>query len=270
MKIAIVGTGWIGKKMKYELLKRDHKVYEIPSKGWIAHLSGIKLDYIVNCAGHVGYPNVDSCEQDKNITYTANAVLPIQIYDYCKEYNIKFAHFSSGCIYNGIIKSIYADPNFFGSTYSISKGISDNFLKWRSLLFRIRMPFSGKHDQKNLLSKIYKYAKNGKLYENGQNSMTNIEEAIIMACNLIEQRATGPFNLVNEDTLSTHQIVSMMDLKDVKWYNESEFNSNVKCARSSCVIPSYEKMSNIEKSMFEAIKEWKIDYESSGSNGNKI
>lgn len=261
MKVAIVGIGWIGRKMKEELMSRGHKVFTISHDGWISQICGIKFDYIINCAGHTGYPNVDSCELSKNTTYLANTVLPIQIYDYCQDFNIKFAHFSSGCIYKGNIKSIYAEPNFFGSTYSISKGISDNFLKWRCLLFRIRMPFSGRHEYKNFLSKIYRYSKEGKLFDGGQNSLTNVDEAVTIACDLIEKDAFGPFNLVNQGSLNLHQIVNMMDLKNVKWYNEEEFKSNIKCSRSNCVIPSYEKMSRIENSLFKAIQQWQISYE---------
>ena len=201
MKIAIIGLGWVGKKIKNELLNRGHAIYEIHHNGWMSQLCNLKVDYIVNCAGYTGYPNVDACENDKNLVYSSNAILPIQIYNYCQEKNIKLAHFSSGCIYQGCIKSTYANPNFFGSTYSISKGISDNYLKWRSLVFRIRMPFTGAHEQKNFISKIYKYATTGKLFNGGQNSLTNLDEATIIACDLIESNAIGPYNLVNKGSL---------------------------------------------------------------------
>lgn len=258
MKIAIIGLGWIGKKIKHELYKRGHVLYDVHHDGWLCQIYGLKLDYVVNCAGYTGYPNVDACENDKNLVYNSNAVLPIQIYNYCQDKNIRYAHFSSGCIYQGNIKNKYADPNFFGSTYSISKGISDNYLKWRSLVFRIRMPFTGEHEQKNLISKIYKYSTTGKLFNGGQNSLTNVDEAVTIACDLIESRAMGPYNLVNKYSLDMEQIVKMMNI-DAKWFdNAGSFYETTKCYRSNCTIPAYEKMSTIEESMSKAIESWKI------------
>lgn len=262
MKIAIIGLGWAGKKMKNSLLNKGHEIYDVHHGSWLPQLcalfGSIKLDFVVNCSGFTGYPNVDACENDKNGVYNSNSIMPIQIWNYCQSKNIKYAHFSSGCIYEGRIDNIYADPNFFGSTYAISKGISDNFLKYRSLLFRIRMPFTNVHEPKNFLSKVYKYAKEGKLYEGGENSLTNLDEAVKVACDLIETNAFGPFNLVNNGSLTMHKIVDMMGLENVKWYDDTEFKSNVKCGRSNCIIPHFEKMSNIEESIYNCIQEWKI------------
>lgn len=259
MNIAIIGLGWVGKKIKNELLNRNHTVYEIQHGCWIPQVCALKLDYIVNCAGYTGYPNVDACENEKNLVYNSNVILPLQIYNYCQDRNIKLAHFSSGCIYEGNIKTVYANPNFFGSTYSISKGISDNYLKWRCLLFRIRMPFTAMHEQKNFISKVYKYAIEGKLFNGGQNSLTNLDEAIIIACNLIESNAFGPYNLVNQGSLNMRQIINMMGV-DAQWFDENQFKSVTKCGRSNCIIPAYEKMSDIESSMMNCIVEWKNNF----------
>lgn len=263
MKIAILGLGWVGNKIKQELINRSNDVYFLHHHDWAYDIASLKnrLDYVINCAGYTGNPNVDECENDKNKVYNSNTVFPIQLYNYCRSNNIKLAHFSSGCIYEGQIKYVYDDPNFFGSTYAISKGISDNFLKYRSLLFRIRMPFTNVHEPKNFLSKVYKYAKEGKLYEGGENSLTNLDEAVKVACDLIETNAFGPFNLVNNGSLTMHKIVDMMGLECVKWYDDTEFKSNVKCGRSNCTIPAYEFMSDVDVSMRNTINEWKKDLE---------
>jgi dTDP-4-dehydrorhamnose reductase len=257
MKIAIIGMGWIGKKIKSELQKRNHDVYESNHGMWLHNLESItSLDYVINCAGYTGYPNVDSCELDKVSVYYANAILPIEIYNYCSMNKIKMAHFSSGCIYSGHIHSVYDNPNFFGSTYSISKGISDNYLKYRSLLFRIRMPFSNVEEPKNFISKIYQYHKYGKLYNGGKNSLTNIDEAVIVACDLIESKKVGPYNLVNSGSLDMQEIVSIMGITNPVWYEEAEFKLETKCLRSNCVIPAYSAMSDIKTSMLECVKNY--------------
>lgn len=262
MKIAVIGLGWVGNKIKNELINRNHTVYEVHHGSWLPQLCGllgsIKLDFVINCSGLTGYPNVDACENNKNEVYNSNSMMPIQIWSYCQSKNIKFAHFSSGCIYEGQIDNLYADPNFFGSTYSISKGISDNFLKYRSLLFRVRMPFTAKHEKKNFISKVYKYATEGKLFDGGQNSLTNLDEAVIIACDLIENNAFGPYNLVNQGSLNMRQIINMMGV-DAQWFDENQFKSVTKCERSNCIIPAYEKMSDIESSMTNCIINWKTN-----------
>lgn len=258
MNIAVVGMGWVGKKIISELMHRGHEVYAYNHLLWKQcqeYISSLpKLDYVVNCAGYTGYPNVDACELDKPKVYYANASMPIEMYNFCKYNDIRFAHFSSGCIYQGEIENRYAEPNFFGSTYSISKGISDDYLKYKSLVFRIRMPFTAIDEPKNLISKILYYAKHGKLYNGGQNSLTNLDEAIIIACDLIESGSAGPYNLVNKGSLDMKKIAEIMNLGDIKWFNEEEFNSTVKCVRSNCVIPSHSQMSNVEESLTNCIK----------------
>lgn len=255
MEIAIIGLGWVGRKLKAQLTHRGHSVYVARHQNWQEDLSLINtLHCVINCAGHTGFPNVDYCELDKNTTYQANAIMPIQIYEYCKSRKIHMSHFSSGCIYQGKIECVYADPNFFGSTYSISKGISDNFLKRKCLVFRIRMPFTNIDEPKNFLSKIYKYAKHGKLYNGGQNSLTDLDEAISCAADLIERQETGPFNLVNPGSLDMEQIIKIMKLTNVKWYDKQEFILDTKCIRSNCVIPAYNKMQNINMSIEKCIE----------------
>ena len=142
MKIAVVGRGWTGKKVFDELSKRGHTVMLIPHES-IRYVINSDLDWVVNCAGITGSPNVDSCEKIKKETIEANAIFPSILHNYCVVFGVKMAHFSSGCIYQGKIDDVNEDPNFFGSIYSISKGVSDSYLKDKALVFRIRMPFTG-------------------------------------------------------------------------------------------------------------------------------
>lgn len=248
--------------MSAELSKRDHNVIEVGHSNWLsvlhqASLSGHEIDCIINCAGYTGKPNVDACEGDKHSVYLANTIMPIEMLRYCESNNIKMVHFSSGCIYQGTINSVYAEPNFFGSTYAISKGISDNILKYGALVLRIRMPFSNIDEPKNFISKVYQYAKSGKLYNGGQNSLTNIDEAVVVACDLIEQKRIGPFNLVNKGSLDMQQIVDILKIQNPKWYTDDEFKAVTKCARSNCVIPAYYKMSDVTRSMTKCVNDYK-------------
>lgn len=254
MNILLVGRGWTGNKMKAALDKRGHLVDFVSHKEVEKALSsGIKYDWVVNAAGVTGSPNVDACELNKQNTYDGNALFPIYLYYLALDAGAKLAHFSSGCIYTGEIHSVDEDPNFHGSTYSISKGISDVFLKNRAMIFRIRMPFTDVDEPKNFLSKILKYAKNGKLMEGGDNSITDLNEAVEVAADLItENAALGPYNLVNKGSMNMHQLVELLEI-DAEWFTPEEFKAATAASRSNCTIPSFERMRPVTEALKDAI-----------------
>lgn len=249
MNILIIGRGWVGNKMFAELSNRGHYVH-IQS-----HHKEIlpEYDYVINCAGYTGKPNVDACEKNKKETIEANACLPILLHSKCEELNIKFAHFSSGCIYQGDITDIDEDPNYFGSIYSISKGISDCYLKNKSLIFRIRMPFTEKKEPKNLLTKLINYSISGKLYDGGRNSLTDLDEAIIVASDLIESNKIGSFNLVNNGSITNKEIVEMLGL-NAQWFTDTEFKQITLASRSNCTIPSNTGMIDVRTALEKRIR----------------
>lgn len=251
MNILIVGRGWVGNKMYDELTRRNHTVR------LCGHIEVFTIndqfDWVVNCAGITGTPNVDACELDKNTTLSGNAVFPLILYMHANRIGAKFAHFSSGCIYEGTINDVHELPNFFGSTYSISKGISDVALRDVGQIYRIRMPFTDKNEQKNYLTKILKYANTGKLIEGGKNSLTDLNEAVAVACDLIEINAPyGPYNLVNNGAITMHELVDMLGVNP-QWYTDEEFIQATAARRSNCVIPAYEKMSHVTDALKKAI-----------------
>lgn len=251
MDIMVVGRGWTGKKMAAQLTKRGHQV------DLVSHIDAfnteIEYDWIVNCAGVTGYPNVDACEDDKFNTMHGNVVVPLLLQRMADEMGARFAHFSSGCIYQGEIVDRWAEPNFFGSTYSLSKGVSDSHLKHIALVFRIRMPFTGVNEPKNYLTKVMNYAKNGKLIDAGKNSLTDLDEAVSVACDLIERGATGPYNLVNEGSVDMHELAEMFGFENVEWFTADEFKSSTACGRSTCTIPGGRLMRPVKDALREAI-----------------
>ena len=262
MHIVIVGKGWVGTKMYYEFLTRQkpkgiqkHKLMHIHHHEIKKTLQDNHVDWIVNCAGVTGVPNVDACEKDKANTLYGNAVYPMELANLTREFGVRLAHFSSGCIYEGEITDVNAQPNFFGSTYSISKGISDMALADKAQVYRIRMPFSDLMEPKNYLVKVMKYAETGKLFEGGLNSLTHIDEAVRVACNLIERdEPNGRYNLVNKGAVTLHDIAEIIGVS-AQWFTAEEFRAATACARSNCTIPSYHEMSDIVPAIQKAIKQ---------------
>ena len=245
MKLLLVGRGWTGNKMYKQLINRGHDVTFVSHAEAFDLLETETYEWVINAAGVTGSPNVDACESNKWNTYKGNAIYPIELYHACQQKNIRFAHFSSGCIYQGTIDSVDAEPNFFGSTYSISKGISDSYLKNKAHVYRIRMPFTELNEPKNFLTKIIKYSTTGKLYEGGLNSLTYLDDALVIACELIEEGApNGPYNLVNSGAVTMQQVVDIFNLTP-QWFTTEEFRAATACGRSNCIIPSYHKMPHV-------------------------
>ena len=259
MNIVVIGKGWTGNKVYKELVARKHNVTFISHHEVDGALREYpSFDWVVNCAGVTGVPNVDACEFDKENTYMGNTVFPILLHEKLKNTLTKLAHFSSGCIYVGDIQAPYAEPNFFGSTYSISKGISDMYLKDRAMVFRIRMPFTGVNEKKNYLTKVYNYAKNAKLIDSGQNSLTDMDEAVSVACDLIEENAPlGPYNLVNEGSVNMHDVVEIMGISP-EWFTPEEFRAATAAGRSTCTIPGTGRMRPIKEALAAAVTKMKL------------
>jgi len=259
MNILVIGKGWTGNKVYKELVARKHNVTFISHHEVDGALREYpSFDWAINCAGVTGVPNVDACEFDKENTYMGNTVFPIVLYEKLKNTLTKLAHFSSGCIYVGDIQGSYAEPNFFGSTYSISKGISDMYLKDRAMVFRIRMPFTGVNEKKNYLTKVYNYAKNAKLIDAGQNSLSDIDEAVSVACDLMEENAPlGPYNLVNEGSVNMHEVVEIMGITP-EWFTPEEFRAATAAGRSTCTIPGTGRMRPIKEALAAAVTKMKL------------
>jgi dTDP-4-dehydrorhamnose reductase len=253
MKILLVGRGWVGIKMYEELVKRGHTLIFSSHTSCFSFLESQDYDWVINCAGVTGVPNVDACESDRPTTMEGNANFPILLYHECRKRGIRFSHFSSGCIYSGVITDINAAPNFFGSIYSVSKGVSDYYLKDKAQVYRIRMPFTKVEEPKNYITKIINYSKYGKLIESGPNSLSDLDEAIVVACNLIERNApNGPYNLVNSGVITMHEFVDIFKLTP-KWFTPHEFKLATVAERSTCSIPPYEEMTNIHDALNRAL-----------------
>jgi dTDP-4-dehydrorhamnose reductase len=126
-------------------------------------------------------------------------------------------------------------------------------LRDKALVFRIRMPFTGKLEAKNYLFKVMNYAKTAKLIDAGENSLTDLDEAVRVACDLIESNAFGPYNLVNKGSVNMHELAELMNIQP-EWFTPEEFKAVTAAARSTCTIPAYDAMSDLTFALTQAIK----------------
>jgi dTDP-4-dehydrorhamnose reductase len=197
---------------------------------------------VVNCAGRCGRPNVDWCEDHKAETVRSNVLGPLVLLDECLRRGVYLVHVSSGCIYsgdNGGWGFTEDDPpNFTGSFYSRSKAWAEQALRGSpALVLRLRMPFDGSTSERNLLMKLRRYPR--VLAE--PNSLTHVPDFLDAALRLIERRATGVFNVVNEGTLSPYELMDLYrELVDPGHAFEplpaERLGEVARAPRSSCVL----------------------------------
>ena len=127
-RVALIGaTGFVGSAFTKELTSRGYKVLAIgrrncdvyDAQSLLSCLRDAAVEFLINCAGYTGKPNVDACESDKEACLAANAVLPGIIASACETLDLPWGHVSSGCIHTGAFRScLYGEP--FESTASIA------------------------------------------------------------------------------------------------------------------------------------------------------
>lgn len=221
------------------------------------YLDAEKPDVVINCAGKTGRPNVDWCEDHKEETFHANVAGPLILAEECIRRNIYLVHISSGCIYagdgggDGFRET--DPPNFAGSFYSRTKAWSDQMLSEIAthgagiLLLRIRMPFDGTTNDRNLLMKLRKYSR----VLDVANSLTYLPDFVAAAKTLIEKKKNGIYNVVNPGPVSPYRMMQLYkEIVDPKHtfelLNESGLSGVVKVGRSNCIL-------NIDKLKGEGI-----------------
>ena len=204
-----------------------------------------KYDYVINCSGFTGRPNVDQAEEEKGLCYELNTFAPLRVANMCKLYDINYIHISSGCIYNGYEKQYTEEdePNFGllneeSSTYSKSKHAyelgSDH-----GLTLRIRMPFCDKLHERSILTKLLNYDK----LVNYVNSKTYIPDLVDFVEMLVHKGRTTKtkslLNFVNPKPLGTDQVTDIMKAHGLynpnwEWVLFEELNTEAN--RSNCIL----------------------------------
>jgi dTDP-4-dehydrorhamnose reductase len=277
MKILILGKGYVGNYIAASDTKHDivhiGKTDLDYSKPEIfkPYLKGSKFDWIVNCSGYTGRPNVDSCEDDKENCYHYNVTVPLYITRVANELKIPIIHIGSGCIYSGYDKkytetdlSDFGADSFDSSFYSKTK---DAFEKLSSTLdryiFRIRIPFNGIVEPKNYLYKLLHYDNLISM----QNSVTNVDDLVKFTFKFIDKKpALGIYNVTNTGSIEARSIVSMMrdnNLENSKWKFIDIEDAEFRVARSNCILNTDKikklglELPNVNDSIIASIEEYK-------------
>lgn len=232
MKVLIYGSnGWIGSMMcnilqnnNIEFIKSNIRCY---NKELIENeIIQIKPTHIMSFIGRthgsidgVKYPTIDYLEQKGKILENVrdNLFSPIVLSLLCHKHNIHFTYLGTGCIFKFDENHPYGNstigfnendkPNFYGSSYSIVKGYTDELMHLmnNTLNLRIRMPITDELNPRNFITKITTYEKICSI----PNSMSVLDDLLPYIIDMMKMNLTGTINLTNPGLISHNEILQM-------------------------------------------------------------
>jgi len=220
------GKGWIGGKIITQLKEEGEEV--IISDTRVDQIDNVQNeiikedpDRILCTAGRTyggGIPNIDYLEGGKDklqINVRDNLFAPLGLALICQNLGKHLTYLGTGCIFSydeehalgsnsGFIES--NEPNFFGSSYSIVKGFTDQLMHLLAntvLNCRIRMPINDEPHPRCFISKITSYEK----IHSVPNSMSVLREMLPIMIDMAKNKKTGTINLTNPGTISHEEIL---------------------------------------------------------------
>ena len=246
MKFLVYGVnGWIGGKV-FKLLQSEDLDVVIGNcrvNDIIAleeEIATVKPTHVISLIGRTHgtynekvYGTIDYLEQPGKLVENVrdNLFSPMVLVLLSKKYDFHFTYLGTGCIFEfdkehpfGVeIDGFTEDslPNFFGSSYSIVKGFTDQLMHLVDdsvLNVRIRMPITDEFNSRNFITKITNYEKICSV----PNSMTVLNELLPLMIDMAKNNITGTVNLTNPGLISHNEILEMyreiVD-PDFKWQN---------------------------------------------------
>lgn len=226
-------NGWIGGKVCKYLTEKNIPYYKAKCRA--DDCDGIRNEFkmhsdITNVMSFIGRTHGTYCgEKITTIDYLEkpgklvdnlrdNLYSPLSLALLCKEHKKHFTYLGTGCIFEyddthpfGKEKDGFDEeskPNFFGSSYSIVKGFTDQLMHLfddSTLNLRIRMPITDEFNERNFITKITTYKKVCSI----PNSMTVLNELIPILVSMALNKKTGTINLTNPGLISHNEILEM-------------------------------------------------------------
>jgi 3,5-epimerase/4-reductase len=233
MKFLVYGkNGWIGSKV-FKILQ-DQNVDVVEGKSRVDDIKSlekeiidVKPTHIVSLIGrthgtHDGkvYGTIDYLEQPGKLVENVrdNLFSSVVLSHFSKKYNFHFTYMGTGCIFDYDDNHPYGEevngfneeslPNFFGSSYSIVKGFTDQLMHLVDdsvLNIRIRMPITDEVNKRNFITKITNYEKICSI----PNSMTVLNELLPIMIDMAKHNITGTVNLTNPGLITHNEILEM-------------------------------------------------------------
>ena len=288
MKVLVYGSqGWIGQQFVNLLIEKNIdfiegncRVNSIEDVN--KEINEIKPTHVVSFIGRthgrIGekvYTTIDYLEQEGKLVDNVrdNLFSPIILAHLCSKQKIHYTYLGTGCIFkfddehpfgkeeNGFTESSL--PNFYGSSYSIVKGFTDQLMtlyKDNVLNLRIRMPITGEKNGRNFITKIVNYEKVCSV----PNSMSVLPELLPFVIDMMQKSITGTMNLTNPGLISHNEILEMYkEIVDPtftwKNFSQEEQRAILAADRSNNFLETtkleklYPKIKNIKDSVRECL-----------------
>ena len=223
------GRGWIGSQLSTLLSNNsrvslsytsDVRVNDVDSVR--EEMDRIQPTHVICCIGrtHGVYegqviPTIDYLEKPGKLrdNIRDNLAAPITLAHLCQQRNIHMTYLGTGCIFEyddihderlGFKES--DSPNFFGSSYSIVKGYTDQLMRLFPVLnVRIRMPITAESNPRDFITKIVGYERICSV----ANSMTVLDELLPIMVDMSLTKRTGTINLVNPGTITHEEVLTL-------------------------------------------------------------
>ena len=175
-----------------------------------------KPDLVINCAAKT---NLEYCQENKIEAYRSNVVGVSNLIEVCSRSKIKFAHISSGCLFDGNEVISYEDTTPTPAAwYTYTKHWADEYIKnfgyENYLILRPRQMISKTPHPTNMITKFSNLEYIPAIEE--ENSVTCIEDFGEMIQHLARNDLRGIFNCCNAETITPYAIA----LKIKKYINK--------------------------------------------------
>jgi len=235
MKVLVAGhKGWIGGKM-CELLDKEGIAW-VGSKVRANDKAALEMEIVevepTHCMSFIGrthgttddgkaYATIDYLEQQGKVYENVrdNLFSPIVMMMLCRKHKVHFTYLGTGCIFKydeqhpmGNEFSGFNEetslPNFFGSSYSVVKGFTDELMHLLGddvLNLRLRMPISSRVEGRNFVTKITNY----EYICSMPNSMSILDDLLPCALKMARGKVTGTVNFTNPGLISHNEILDM-------------------------------------------------------------
>lgn len=229
MKVLFFGAnGWIGSQFVSYMSDRNVNVnvdivvaksradnYDAVA----AEVADVLPTHVISFIGRThgdGINTIDYLEQPGKLVENIrdNLYGPMILATICKQYGVHLTYLGTGCIFSSEDPRTAsfdddAPPNFFGSSYSIVKGYTDRLMHHmydnQVLNLRIRMPITDEEHPRNFITKIVRYEKICSI----PNSMTVLGDMFPVILNMLENKKTGTYNMVNNGLIDHNEILEM-------------------------------------------------------------
>lgn len=256
-EVLVIGNGFIGNPLA-QYLKADvspKRLHELTNEDLLGY------DVVVNAAAKT---SIDWCEKNKEETFETNVIQAVRLAELCVKSGCKYVFFSSGCIFksdeteNINFEESIPNPQCF---YTYTKLIAEQLLEEiapETLIIRPRLLISEKSHPRNTIDKLLKYDK----IINTRESATILEDLLTKVKELIDENASGAFNIFNEGTISPSEIANLFDHPhEVITKDELDLLTKGKARRVSTILGSTRTtpLPEINKRLKEIRATWFID-----------